>query len=84
MIAALVLDKLGAYRVGSVPATRTGAGTLSEALPIIRARGLNLVITLMVCITAFHAGNGGYGVMPPAEYDGDPATSIHEFDPFPP
>jgi hypothetical protein len=38
----------------------------------------------MVCITAFHAGKGGYGVMPSAEYDGDPATIIHEFDPFQP
>jgi hypothetical protein len=33
----------------------------------------------MVCITVFHAGNGEYGVMPSAEYDGDPATIIREF-----
>ena len=30
----------------------------------------------MVCITAFHAGNGEYGVMPSAEYDGDPPLSF--------
>jgi hypothetical protein len=33
----------------------------------------------MVCVTDFHAGNGGYSVMPSAEYDGYPATIIHEF-----
>ncbi|MGO9595864.1 MAG: hypothetical protein ACLPIG_19980 [Methylocella sp.] len=25
-------------------------------------------------------GNGEFGVMPPAEYDGDPAAIVHEFD----
>jgi hypothetical protein len=55
---------------------------MSQALSIAHARGWNLAITLMVCITVFHAGNGEYGVMASAEYDGDPATIIHEFDPF--
>jgi hypothetical protein len=36
----------------------------------------------MVCIVVFHAGNGEFGVMPSADYDGDPATIIHEFDPW--
>jgi hypothetical protein len=67
-----------------VPASKTGAGTMSQALSIAHARGWNLATTLMVCITVFHAGNGEYGVMPSAEYDGDPATIIHEFDPFHP
>jgi hypothetical protein len=31
---------------------------------------------LMVCIPAFHAGNGEYGVMPSAEYDGDSPRSF--------
>ena len=35
----------------------------------------------MVCITVFKAGTG-YGVMPTAEFDGDPAAVVHEFDPF--
>jgi hypothetical protein len=65
-----------------VPASKTGAGTMSQALSIAHARGWNLAITLMVCIMVFHAGNGEYGVMPSTEYDGDPATIIHEFDPF--
>jgi len=55
---------------------------MSQALSIAQARGWNLAITLMVCITVFHVGNDEYGVMPSAEYDGDPATIIHEFDPF--
>ena len=55
---------------------------MSQALSIAHARGWNLAITLMVCITVFHAGNDEYGVMPSAEYDGDPTTIIHEFDPF--
>ncbi len=55
---------------------------MSQALSIAHARGWNPAITLMVCITVFHAGNGEYGVMPSAEYDGEPATVIHEFDPF--
>jgi hypothetical protein len=67
-----------------VPASKTGAGTMSQALLIAHARGWNLATTLMVCITVFHAENGEYGVMPSAEYDGDPATIIHEFDPFRP
>ncbi len=57
---------------------------MSQALSIAHARGWNLATTLMVRITVFHAENGEYGVMPSAEYDGDPATIIHEFDPFQP
>ncbi len=56
---------------------------MSQALSIAHARGWNLAAALMVRITVFHAGNGD-GVMPSAEYDGDPATIIHEFDPFQP
>jgi hypothetical protein len=67
-----------------VPASKTGARTMSQALSIAHARGWNLATTLMVCITVFHAGSGKYGVMPSVEYDGEPATIIHEFDPFQP
>ena len=47
---------------------------MSQAISIAHARGRNLAITLMVCITVFHVGNGEYGVMPSAEYDGLPRT----------
>jgi hypothetical protein len=46
------------------------------------ANGWNLATTLMVCVIIFQAGTGEYGVIPAAEYDGDPAAVIHEFDPF--
>jgi hypothetical protein len=55
---------------------------MSQALSIAHARDWNLATTLMVWTTVFHAGNGEYGVMPSADYDSDPATIIHEFDPF--
>jgi hypothetical protein len=55
-----------------------------SAFPIAQARGWNLATTLMLCITVVHSGNGEYGIMPSAEYHGDPATIIHEFDPFQP
>ncbi|GLR90321.1 MULTISPECIES: hypothetical protein [Bradyrhizobium] len=46
------------------------------------ANAWNLATTLMVCVVIFRTGMGGYGVMPTAEYDGDPAAVIYEFDPF--
>jgi len=55
---------------------------MSQALSIAYARGWNLATTLMVCITVFRAGDGEFGIMPSAEYDGDPALAIHEFDPY--
>jgi hypothetical protein len=54
---------------------------MSQALAF--ANGWNLAITLMVCVVVFHADAGNFGVMLAAEYDGDPAAVIHEFDPFP-
>jgi len=55
---------------------------MSQALSNAYARGWNLATTLMVCITVFRAGDGEFGIMPSAEYDGDPALAIHEFDPY--
>lgn len=46
-----------------VPASKTGAGTMSQALSSAHARGWNLATTLMVCITVFQAGNADFGVM---------------------
>lgn len=55
---------------------------MSSTLKQANARGFNLAQTLMVAIVVFQAGNGDFGVMPTAEYDGDTAAIIHEFDPF--
>jgi hypothetical protein len=57
---------------------------MSQALVTAQARGCNPATTLMVCVTVFQAGNGEFGVMPSADYDGGPVAIIHEFDPFQP
>jgi len=46
------------------------------------ANAWSLATTLMVCVVIFLGETGAYGVMPAAEYDGDVAFIIHEFDPF--
>jgi hypothetical protein len=38
----------------------------------------------MACMTGFLVGDGEYGVIPSAKYDGDPATFIREFTPSDP
>lgn len=43
----------------------------------------SLARTLMVCVTLFQAGNG-YAAVPTSEFDGDPASVVHEYDPFNP
>ena len=43
----------------------------------------SLATTLMTCIVLVRAGSG-YGVVPATEFDGDPATVVHEYDPFQP
>ena len=40
-----------------------------------------LATSLMICVILFRS-DGGYGVMPAAEYDGDPAAILTEYDPF--
>jgi len=35
----------------------------------------------MVCVVLIQT-DAGYGVMLSSEFDGDPATIIHEYDPF--
>jgi hypothetical protein len=51
------------------------------SLTLARKNGWSLAKTLMVCVTLFKADTG-YGVMPSAEFDGDPSTVIYEYDPF--
>lgn len=41
----------------------------------------SLATTLMACITLFKA-EGGYSVVPSAEFDGDPDTIVRDYDPF--
>lgn len=41
----------------------------------------NLATTLMVGVVLFQTPDG-YGVMPETEFDGDPASVVHEYDPF--
>ncbi len=41
----------------------------------------SLATSLMACVTLF-LSEGGYAVVPTAEFDGDAASVIHEFDPW--
>ena len=50
-------------------------------LSLAQKNAWSLARTLMVCITLFKAGSV-YGVVPSAEFDGDPATVLHEYDPW--
>ncbi len=51
------------------------------SLKLAQANAWSLAKTLMVVIVLFQI-DGGYGVMPANEYDGDPASIVHEYDPF--
>ena len=51
------------------------------SLTIAQRNAWSLAKTLMTCITLFKAEDG-FGVVPTAEFDGDPATIVHEYDPF--
>ena len=50
------------------------------SLSLAQKNAWSLAKSLMVCITLFKA-DMGYGVMPSTEFDGDPATVLHEYDP---
>ena len=51
------------------------------SLSLAQKNAWSLAKSLMVCITVFKAGSD-YGVMPSAEFDGDPAAVVHEFERF--
>ena len=51
------------------------------SLSIAQRNAWSLAKTLMVCVTLFKAGSD-YGVMPSDEYDGEPDTIIHIYDPW--
>lgn len=52
-------------------------------LAIAQRHAFSLACTLMVSITLFQAGQG-YAAVPTAEFDGDEASIVHEYDPFNP
>ena len=51
------------------------------SLSLAQRGAWSLAKTLMVCVTLFKAGSG-YSVVPSAEFDGDPASVVHEYDPW--
>lgn len=54
---------------------------MSHNLNLAQRHAFDLAKTLMVCVTLFK-GDLGFGVLPSDEFDGDPATIIHVYDPF--
>jgi hypothetical protein len=54
---------------------------MPQSLTLAYARGWNLATTLLVCTVVFRTGDGAFGVMPTADYDGDAIEIVHEFDP---
>ncbi len=53
------------------------------SLNLAQACAWNLASTLRVCVVLI-ATSDGYSVMPAADFDGDPAAVVHEYDPFAP
>ncbi len=51
------------------------------SLSLAQRNAWSLAKSLMVCITLFRTGQT-YGVMLSAEFDGDPDSVIHVYDPF--
>lgn len=53
---------------------------MSNNLPLAQEFAWSLATSLMACITLFKS-DGGYGAMLTCEFDGDPASVLHEYDP---
>lgn len=51
------------------------------SLSTAQALAWNLATTLMVGIILFKAGDGSFSVTPEAEFDGEPETVVHVYDP---
>lgn len=51
------------------------------SLSLAQRNAWSLAKTLMVCITLFRTGQS-YGVVPSADFDGDPSQFVHEYDPW--
>lgn len=54
---------------------------MSHNLNLAQEVAFDLARTLMICVTLFKS-DLGYAVVPSDEFDGDPATVIHEYDPY--
>ncbi len=54
---------------------------MSNNLPLAQEFAWSLATSLMACVTLFRS-EGGYGAMPSSEFDGDPASILHEYDPY--
>ena len=50
------------------------------SLPTAQAFAWSLATSLMTCILLIRTADG-YAVMPTAEFDGDPASVVSEYDP---
>ena len=51
------------------------------SLSLAQRNAWSLAKSLMVCVTLFKAGSA-YSVVPTSEFDGDPASVVHEYDPW--
>jgi hypothetical protein len=59
---------------------KDGSRTMAHDLILARSHAYHLARTLMVCVILFQT-DGGYGVIPSDEFDGDSSYIILEFDP---
>ena len=51
------------------------------SLSLAQRSAWSLAKTLMVSVTLFRAGPG-FGVRPSSEFDGDPESVVHEYNPW--
>ncbi|MBN8995388.1 MAG: hypothetical protein J0H94_09185 [Rhizobiales bacterium] len=56
---------------------------MADNLELAGQVALDLARTMMICVTLFKS-DGGYAVVPSDDFDGDPETIVHEYDPFQP
>ncbi len=52
------------------------------SLTLAQANAWSLATSMMVCVVLFVTADGTFGVMIASEFDGDPASVMHEYDPF--
>lgn len=54
---------------------------MSTNLSLAQEFAWSLATSLMACVTLFRS-EGGYGATLSSEFDGDPASVLHEYDPY--
>ena len=54
---------------------------MSDSLTLAQEFAWSLAVSLMACVTLFHS-EGGYGAVPTDEFDGEPGSVLHIYDPF--